>query len=930
MRLPAATVAVALALCAPAAQSLANPANYGIESVAGSLSKSQAGAHADFANDLVLKTESFELPALTRDVTIELPAGLLANPDSAPKCTTTQFIGTNVEVKSNATGCPQDSQVGVTHIVFASAGLGTSSFVEPVFNLMPRPGEPARLGFIALAYPIVIDTELRAGGDEPYGVTAMVRGTDTLATLYETETTLWSVPADESHDGERMTPYESAHNSGAIETPTGRRTSGLTPTPFTLNPTRCAEPFPLHAAVDSYQEPGRLSRASTMLPAATGCSLLEFKPTLTITPTTEQAQTGTGLDATLTFPTAGLQQPNLNGEDEQKRVEVALPEGVTVNPSQANGLGACSEVQFEAETASSGVGTGCPQSSKVGTVIAKSPLIDEKAEGSIYIAEPYRNPYGTLIAIYMILKIPDRGVIVKLPGKVELGAQTGQLRASFGDGAFPIPQLPVESFHLHFREGARAPLVTPAACGRYESTAHFESWGGHTVTTHPSFEIGTGNGGGPCQRGPQPFRPGFMAGTISNQAGTYSPFHMRLTRGDGEQEMTRFSSILPPGVVGRIAGIPYCPEVAIALAQSRSGVLGGSAELEDPSCPAASRIGRTDAGAGVGSSLTWVGGSLYLAGPYRDDPLSVVSITPAVAGPFDIGTVVVREGLALDPTTGEVEVDGAASDPIPRILQGIPLELRDLRVKADRPRFTLNATNCEPELARAILWGGGTVLAPSAEMPINLSARYQAAGCRALGLKPRLGFKLRGGTRRGAHPGLLSVLRTRPGDTNIDKVVVTLPHSAFLEQGHIRTVCTRVQFRAKTCPAGSIYGHARAVTPLLDEPLKGPVYLRSSNHKLPDLVVALRGVVDIDLVGQIDSLQGRIRTTFKSVPDAPVSKFVLAMQGGAKGLIVNSRSLCASPSRAQVKFTGQNGKVRNFNPTARAKCDEHRRRTSHH
>jgi hypothetical protein len=304
----------------------------------------------------------------------------------------------------------------------------------------------------------------------------------------------------------------------------------------------------------------------------------------------------------------------------------------------------------------------------------------------------------------------------------------------------------------------------------------------------------------------------------------------------------------------------------------------------------------------------------------------VAVITPAVVGPFDLGTVVVREALDLDPVTAEVHIDGAASDSIPRVLAGIPIRLRDLRVQVDRPRFILNPTSCEPFAVRSTLFGGFLdVTSPADDVPATLAERYQAAACGRLGFRPRLSLRLRGGTGRSAHPALRAVLTPRPGDANVGAATVTLPHSAFLEQSHIRTVCTRVQFAADQCPTGSIYGHARAITPLLDRPLKGPVYLRSSSHPLPDLVAALHGVVDVDLVGRIDSVGARIRTRFESTPDAPVTRFVLSMQGGAKGLVVNSRNLCASPNRATALLRGQNGRQHVLRPVVKSNCGKGKR-----
>jgi hypothetical protein len=412
---------------------------------------------------------------------------------------------------------------------------------------------------------------------------------------------------------------------------------------------------------------------------------------------------------------------------------------------------------------------------------------------------------------------------------------------------------------------------------------------------------------------------------------------MRLIRHDGDQDMTKFSAVLPPGVLGKLAGISKCSDAAIASAKTKTG----RQELASPSCPASSAIGRTYAGAGVGDSLTYVPGKLYLGGAYNGDPLSVISITPALAGPFDAGTVVVREALTLNPVTAEVEVDGKSSDPIPHILKGIVLKVRDLRVYVDKPEFILNPTSCERSSAKATLFGAyRNVFDPSDDVPVNLSTPYQAASCASLGFKPKLSLELHGGTKRGDHPALKATVTARSADANIGKAVVTLPQSAFLDQAHIRTICTRVQYAANGgagggCPKAAQYGYARAYTPLLDEPVEGPVYLRSSNHKLPDLVAALHGIVNVDIVGRIDSFKGGIRSSFESVPDAPVSKFILNMQGGKKGLVVNSRNLCAGTNKADASFDGQNGVPYDFKPVVKPSCGKtrkgsHKRHRSSH
>ena len=413
--------------------------------------------------------------------------------------------------------------------------------------------------------------------------------------------------------------------------------------------------------------------------------------------------------------------------------------------------------------------------------------------------------------------------------------------------------MPFSHFNFHFKEGARAALITPPACGTYTTVSKFYPYADptHPKTVESDFKITKGVNGGPCPpAGMPPFNPEFQAGSVNNNAKSYSPFNMRLIRHDGEQDMTKFSSVLPPGVLGKLAGVSKCSDAAIASAKTKTG----RQEKASPSCPANSLIGHTIAGAGVGDSLTYVPGQLYLGGPYHGDPLSVISITPALAGPFDAGTVVVREALTLNPETAEVEVDGKNSDPIPHILKGIVLKVRDLRVYVDKPEFILNPTSCEPSSAKATLFGAfRNVFDPADDVPVDLSTRYQAASCASLAFKPKLSLELHGGTKRGDHPALKAVVTARGADANIGKAVVTLPTSAFLDQAHIRTICTRVQFAAngggRGCPPASQYGYAKAIhaaarrtgprpglpqilEPQAARPGRGPARPRQRRHRL--------------------------------------------------------------------------------------------------
>jgi hypothetical protein len=635
------------------------------------------------------------------------------------------------------------------------------------------------------------------------------------------------------------------------------------------------------------------------------------------------------LDFELKLPNQGLLGSGAIAESEPRKTVVTLPEGVTVNPSLADGIGVCSPAQYAAEKVDSAPGAGCPEASKLGSVIAQTPLLEEPVEGALYLATPFDNPFGTLTALYLVARAPGRGVIVKQAGKVEFDKVTGQITTTFDD----LPPIPYSSFKLHFREGLRAPLATPTACGEYRTVARMTPFSAaddsEAFTAAGSFQTGHGADGGACPSGGTPsFHPGLAAGTLNNAAARYSPFDLRLTRSDSEQEFTHFSIKLPPGLVGKLAGIPFCPDAAIAASRSREHDGGAAEELASPSCPAASQVGRTLVGAGVGPGLTYVPGSVYLTGPYNGSALSIVAITAAKVGPFDVGTVVIREALKVNPETAEVFIDASNSDPIPHIIDGIPVHARDIRVYTDRPEFTLNPTSCKRTSTASTVLGSGLSFATEADdQPVTVTSPFQAADCASLGFKPKLAISLKGGTKRNSHPALKAVVTYPKGyNANIEAAQVTLPHSEFLENAHIKTICTRVQFKAGTvpgekCPAQSIYGRAHATTPLLDEPLSGPVYLRSSNHPLPDLVVALNsGKINIDLVGRIDSVGGRLRNSFEALPDAPVSRFVLEMQGGKKGLLVNSTDICRGGHRAKVAFTGQNGKALRMNSAVRPQC----------
>ena len=878
--------------------------------------QTQAGAHPYAVNiDLAVNTkpeplipEIGEVPdEELKDLTLALMPGFIGDLTAVPRCSTFDFL----HATDGEPSCP-GSKIGMVELTVA----GPDFVAEPtgIYSLEPPPGVPAKIGFFALGV-VPVTGEVVLSESPPYNVIPRLRSASSIVGFYSAKTTLWGVPGDPGHDAERGSPAV----GGEV--------------PFLTLPRACQGPQETVFEASPWLHPETVFKETILthdeaVPpnpiGFTGCGKLDFAPRIDAEPTTRSAESPSGIDFSIDITDPGFSNPQGLAASDLKDAKVTLPEGVTINPSVAEGLQVCSPGELAGENSQSAPGEGCPQGSKIGTVQVETPITDEAIDGSVYLAQQddpatatpgAENPFDTLIAFYIVLQNRNLGVSVKLPAKVEPDPRTGQLITTVTDG----PQVPFSKFTLHFREGARAPLSTPPACGTYVTKAELTPWsGGAPAIATSSFEVTSGVGGGPCPpAGVPPFHPHFEAGSINNNAGSFSPFYMRLIRSDGEQDMTKFSSVLPPGELGSLRGVDKCPDAAIEAAKAKRG----REEQANPSCPANSLIGHTNAGAGIGPALTYAPGKVYLGGPYKGDPLSVVSITPAVAGPFDVGNVVVRLALDLNPKTAEVEVDGANSDPIPHILEGIILKVRDLRVHVDRPNFTLNPTSCEESSAKAKLFGGYLDAFSSADdVPVDLSTRFQAANCANLGFKPKLGFKLKGGTRRGGHPGLLATYSPRQGDANVEDLVVRLPRSAFLDQAHIRTICTRVQFAADACPSAAQYGYIKAFTPLLDEPLQGPVWLRSSNHKLPDLVFDLHGLVDVEVVTRIDSARGGIRASIESAPDAPLSKVIVRMQGGKKGLIVNSRSLCAKESRANVQFTGHNGKQSRANPEMKPQC----------
>jgi uncharacterized repeat protein (TIGR01451 family) len=866
-----------------------------------------------------------------RDISVDLPRGMLANPAA------TSQLCTEAELVTDAEKSCLNAVIGTAS---ASSSIG-SLFTEiaPLYNMVPPPGTPAMLGFNILGIFVHVKGELRSDSD--YGLSGEVDDTPALVfhPVFGANVELWGDPTSPAHESVRG---ECLNGASGCKIP--RRE-----TAFLTTPTECpAAPLRFRASADSWESPGVFAAAEYEsadlqgAPASLGeCGALGFAPTITARPTSKVADSPAGLDFDLHQP----QNTNLEGGEGRssaalKDISITFPAGMSVNPSQANGLGACAESQIGFQPAATpGVHfskqpQSCPAAAKLGTVEVTSPLLvqrnpehevelnpeteaplPEPLHGSLYLAKPFANPFGSLVGVYLAIEDEKTGIIAKLAGKGELNPATGQITTRFAEN----PELPLEDFKAHLFGGSRGAFVTPPACGKYTTTANLTPWSGpegKDAGANDSFRVSTAPGAGSCpaSEAQLPSAPKLLAGTLSPQAGKYSPLTYRLSREDGTQRLGRIEATLPAGLSAKLAGVAQCSAADIAKARSREVPNLGAAEQAAPSCPAASEIGTLNAAAGAGPTPYHTTGHVYLAGPYKGAPLSAVAIAPAVAGPFDLGTVVVQSALYLDPATAQARV---VSDSLPQIIDGIPLDLRSVELQVSHPDFTLNPTSCAEKSF------GGSLTSPLGAIA-PLFERFQVGGCKSLPFKPKMSLRLFGPIHRGGHPRFRAVFTAKPGEANTKRIVLALPRSEFIDQAHFRTICTRVQFAANQCPAGSVYGHVKALSPLLDYPLEGPVYLRSSTHKLPDVVAALRGPPSqplfFEVDGRVDSVNGGLRTTIETVPDAPLSKAIVTLQGAKKGLFQNSTNICKGAFRAKLTLDAQNGKTHDTRPLLKADC----------
>jgi hypothetical protein len=906
--------------------------------------ESQAGAHPFQLSTLLYLDESLEqrveggitekypsAPAPVRNLHFNLPPGLLGNVTAAEECGEVAFG--RITNGGGTNDCPAGSAIGVVRVtILEPESIAFKTLTAPVFNLEPSSGEPAKFGFYVLHLPVTLDTRVRTEGD--YGVEVKVSDTTELAQLLSSEVIFWGTPGAKAHDQSRGWPCVAGgiwvNQTANPCTPPAERNE----TAFLSLPTAC--PTSLMATVDGeswpLKAPGEegVGKALTLegareyrfpeLPEGiTGCASEPFNPSIGAAPTSNEANAPTGLNVDVSVPQKTTLESSTLAESALKSTTVTFPPGVQLSPSAANGLEACSTGQVGYIGAGASTDpyasstrepleeplkfttdkAACPDASKVGTVTVKTPLLHEELHGNIYLAAQEANPFGSLLAVYIVVENEKLGLRIKLAGEVKADPVTGQITSTF----LNTPQVPFEDFKVELNSGPRASLSSPPTCGSYTTSALFTPWSGgasQSSTSNPTeFSLGSGPGGSGCAN-PQPFSPSFTAGSTNLQAGAFTPFTLTINRPDTDQALKTVSVTLPPGAAAVLKSATQCPE-----AQANAGTCGPD-----------SLIGHATAVSGLGPNpYTVTGGQVYITGPYNGAPFGLSIVTPANAGPFHLGNVVVRSSISVDKSTAAVTINTTLPTMVSSAEHpntGIPLQLRSINVVVDRPNFEFNPTNCTPLSVTGTL--GGT---SGASHPV--SAPFHVANCSALPFHPKLTASTQGNASKANGASLTVKVESTPGQANIAKTRLVLPIALPSRLTTIQKACLAKVFEANPagCAEGSNIGTATVHTPVLKSPLTGPAYLVShGNAAFPDVEFVLQGEgITLILDGQTDIKKGITTSTFNAVPDAPVTTFETVLPEGPHSVLTSNVpdskkfSLCGTKLVMPTTITGQNGVV---------------------
>jgi hypothetical protein len=852
-------------------------------------------------------------PALARNLSFEVPPGLLGNITAAPQCSQVDFAA----LHGPANDCSPASIIGVaTATILEPNRLRYITIAANLYNLEPSPGEPARFGFEVDLIPVVLDASVRTSGD--YGVTVSVSNATEAAQVLGAQVSFWGDPGDPVHNASRGNAclregVEIGENEVCED-------ATVPETAFLTLPTSCAGQLSTSAAGVAWtgqQLAGSYTFVDDLgnpLAHLEGCEELPFDPSLQVQPVqpaegghpeeqTTQASTPTGLSVDVSVPQQTTLNPGELAESSVRSASVVLPPGLLVSPSAANGLLACSEQQigYLGSGTSDPFAPGdveplrfsaapaeCPGASKLGSVRIKTPLLGEELTGSVFLAAQEANPFGSLVALYVVAENTTLGLRVKLAGEGKLDPATGRVTTVFQD----TPQVPFEDLKLQLFGGPRGTLSTPPRCGSYEAESSFTPWstGDALPGLSPPFVVSSGPDGGACPTGALPFTPSFTAGSSSLQAGGYTPFTVTIGNPDGDQPLQTLAVHLPAGIAAMLSKVTPCAEPAAG---------------QEWSCGTDSLIGHSVASSGLGGEPVSLPGSAYLTVGYQGAPFGILVVTPAVAGPFNLGNVDVRSKILVDPNTAAVTI---ASDPFPLFVRGVPAQLKQIVVTVDRPEFEFNPTSCNPSEITASLTGAEGATAA-------LGSRFQVANCVALPFHPTLTASTQGQTSKRNGASLTVKVTSSPGQSNIGKTVVTLPESLPSRDSTLQLACLAKTFDEDpaNCPEGSFIGTAIVHTPVLKSPLAGPAILVShGGEAFPDVVFLLQGEgINLILDGKTNIKHGITTSSFNSVPDAPVTSFETVLPEGPHSILGAFGDLCAKQLIMPTVITGQNGAVIN-------------------
>jgi uncharacterized repeat protein (TIGR01451 family) len=868
----------------------------------------QAGSHpyeATFSFDLPTLVQNTGFPELraaggeVRNLVVDLPPGLVGNPNAVPQCTRQQL---------DAIRCPNASQIGSAMIFF---GGGSDQEMPRVYNMVPPPGVPAEFGFLSVeGINSYLDNSVRSGSD--YGITTEIDNTPTRSIVHVV-TTLWGVPGDPSHVIWRESNQPGCSKEqierigGNAEDEQKCKPVGSSPKPFLTLPTECGEPQKFTIRANTWQHPDVWRKAEFSSHDAgglstgfTGCEDVLFGPLVSTSPDTARGDTPAGLTVEVKPPIGGLEDPEGRGSSDIQNTTVTLPEGFVINPGQAAGLQACQASQdgltTEAEKMRGEEDNGppsCPGASKVGTVKIKSPLIEGAAEkefeGNVYVLQS--NPPE----LKLLVAASADGVNLKLVGVVHLNEQTGRLTTTFQG----TPELPFTVFKLSFSGGPQAALDTPTQCGVYTTGADFTAWGSPFVSdflTNATFGITEGPGGSPCSSSPLPFAPTLSAGSTTDQAGGFTNFSLLLQRGDGQQRIERLAFREPAGLAGMISSVPLCPEPQASKGE----------------CSDVSKIGHAAVASGPGPYPLVIPqpgnpeSPIFLTGPYAGAPFGLSIVTHVIAGPFDLGTIITRAKIEIDPHTAQITV---TTDPFPQIVDGVPTDLRLINSVIDRPGFLFNPTNCSPQEFTGTAWGTPPPGAGGPGATAAISSHFGVGSCQSLKFKPKFSASASGKNSKagGASLDVKVAYPSEPqgSEANIAKVKVDLPKQLPSRLTTLQKACTAAQFNTNPagCPSASVVGHAIVHTSVLPVPLEGPAYFVSNGGEaFPNLIMVLQGYgVTVDLVGDtFINKAGITSSTFKTVPDVPFNTFELVLPQGPTSALATD-----VPAKAQYSLCGQ-------------------------